>query len=87
MDPKPSKPLSKEEFTSLVRVGDCALQTTAPAAIPAEHKRRLAELGYLMKLLGRLRVTTIGRRRIEVGFEIPSSANRERLIRAVPLDP
>jgi len=77
MDPKPSRPLSKEEYTSLVRVGDCALETTAPAVIPAKHERRLAELGYLMKLVGRLRVTTVGRRRIEVGFEIPQHAGGE----------
>jgi len=61
---KPSKRLSKEEFASLLTVGNTCAVLEPPAAIPAEHRARLIELGYMAYLSGRLRMTTIGRRRL-----------------------
>ena len=67
--PKLSKRLSKQEFASLLTVGNTAALNGPPAAIPAEHRARLTGLGYMMDLAGRLRLTGPGRWRIAAGFE------------------
>jgi hypothetical protein len=66
-----SKPasLTREEFASLLTVGNTCAVREPPAVIPAEHSARLIALGYLADLHGRLRMTTPGRRRIAAGFE------------------
>jgi len=68
MAPKLSKRLSEQEFASLLKVGNTAVNDS-PAAIPAEHRARLIRLGYMMNLAGRLRLTGPGRWRIAAGFE------------------
>jgi hypothetical protein len=68
MAPKLSKRLSKQEFASLLAVGNTAVNGP-PAAVPAEHSARLTGLGYMMDLAGRLRLTGPGRWRIAAGFE------------------
>jgi hypothetical protein len=67
MAPKPEK-LTREEFASLLTVGDISVNEP-PAVIPAEHSARLIGLGYMADLAGRLRMTTPGRVRIAAGFE------------------
>jgi hypothetical protein len=67
MDAKSEK-LTREEFASLLKVGDTTV-LDPPAVIPAEHSARLIGLGYMVDLAGRLRMTTPGRRRIAAGFE------------------
>ena len=67
MVPKLSRRLSEQEFASLLKVGNTAVNGP-PAAIPAEHSARLTGLGYMMDLAGRLRLTGPGRWRI-AGFE------------------
>jgi hypothetical protein len=67
MAPKP-KMLTREEFASLLTVGNTSVNES-PAAIPAEHSARLIGLGYMADLAGRLRMTTPGRVRIAAGFE------------------
>jgi hypothetical protein len=62
MAPK-SKKLTREEFASLLTVGNTTV-LEPPAVIPAEHRARLIGLGYMVDLLGRLRMTTPGRGRI-----------------------
>jgi hypothetical protein len=64
-----STPLTREEFASLLIVGNTSAVLDPPAIIPAEHAVRLIGLGYIADLAGRLRMTTIGRRRIAAGFE------------------
>jgi predicted nucleotide-binding protein len=65
---KLSKRLSEQEFASLLAVGKTAVHGP-PAVIPAEHSARLIELGYMMDLAGRLRMTGPGRWRIAAEFE------------------
>jgi hypothetical protein len=61
--------LTREEFASLLTVGNTCAVRDPPAVIPAEHSTRLIELGYIADLAGRLRMTTPGRSRIAAGFE------------------
>jgi hypothetical protein len=63
-----SKTLSREEFASLLTVGNCSV-LDSPAVIPATHSARLIGLGYMVHLAGRLRMTSPGRRRIAAGFK------------------
>ena len=64
-----SKKLTREEFASLLTVGNtCAV---LEPVIPAEHSTRLIALGYMAELSGRLRMTTPGRSRMAAGFETP----------------
>ncbi len=58
--------LTREEFASLLTVGNAHVRSSAPA-IPDEHSARLIELGYMVYLAGRLRMTTPGRVRIYAG--------------------
>jgi hypothetical protein len=64
-----SEPLTPEEFASLLAVGNTCAVREPPAVIPAQHRARLIELGYVANLLGRLRMTTAGRLRMAAGFE------------------
>ena len=57
-----AQPLTREEFVSL-RDGAKGLMHR----MPAEHKTRLIELGYIEEVLGGLRLTGIGRMRIAEG--------------------
>ncbi len=68
MAPK-SAPLTREEFSSLLTVGNTCAVREPPAVILAERSARLIALGYLVELHGRLRMTTPGTRRITAGFE------------------
>jgi hypothetical protein len=70
-----SKMLTREEFASLVKVGNTCAVSDPPTVIPAEHSARLIGLGYMVDLAGRLRMTTPGRQRMAAGFE-----NRPTLI-------
>jgi hypothetical protein len=63
-----SEPLTPEEFASLLTVGNTCAVREPPAVIPAEHSARLIELGYIVDLAGRLRMTSPGRSRIAAGF-------------------
>ena len=63
-----SKMLTREEFASLLMVGNTST-VDPPAAIPAEHRAKLIVLGYMVDLDGRLRMTTPGRQRIREGLE------------------
>jgi hypothetical protein len=58
-----SEMLTREEFASLLKVGDTTV-LDPPAVIPAEHRVRLIGLGYMADIAGRLRMTTPGRTRI-----------------------
>jgi hypothetical protein len=58
--------LTREEFASLLTVGNTSVRSSAPA-IPAERSARLIALGYMVHLEGRLRMTTIGRVRTYAG--------------------
>jgi hypothetical protein len=64
-----SKMLTREEFASLLAVGNTCAVLEPPAVIPADHSARLIALGYMWDISGRLRMTTPGRSRIAVGFE------------------
>ena len=66
-----SKKLTREEFASLLTVGDTCAVLEPPAVIPSDHSARLIALGYMADLSGRLRMTTSGRRRIAVTITIP----------------
>jgi len=59
-----SEILTREEFASLLSVGNTSPMTDPPAVIPAAHSARLIALGYMVDLEGRLRMTTPGRQRI-----------------------
>jgi len=59
-----SNMLTRDEFASLLTVGNTCAVTDPPAVIPAEHSSRLIALGYIADIAGRLRMTTVGRRRI-----------------------
>jgi hypothetical protein len=63
MNPDLSAPLTHEEFVSL---RDCA-KGLMHRTIPAEHKDRLIQLGYIQELSGGLRLTNAGRLRIAEG--------------------
>jgi hypothetical protein len=56
-----SKTLTREEFASLLTVGNTSAVIDPPAVIPAEHRARLIALGFIADLYGRLRMTTPGR--------------------------
>jgi hypothetical protein len=56
MNPDLSAPLTHEEFVSL---RDCA-KGLMHRTIPAEHKDRLTQLGYIQELSGGLRLTNTG---------------------------
>ena len=58
--------LTREEFASLLTVGNAAVNAAAPV-VPAEHSERLIALGYMVDQAGRLRMTTPGRYRIYAG--------------------
>jgi hypothetical protein len=58
--------LTREEFASLLMVGNARVNGAVPA-IPAEHSARLVALGYMADIAGRLRMTTPGRTRIYAG--------------------
>ena len=58
-----TKPLSPEEFASLLTVANTPV-FSSPAMIPAAHSKRLIAMGYMVHLSGRLRMTTPGRMRI-----------------------
>ena len=62
-EPDLSAPLTHEEFVSL---RDCA-KGLMHRTIPAEHKDRLIQLGYIQELSGGLRLTNAGRLRIAEG--------------------
>ncbi len=62
-EPDSSAPLTHEEFVSL---RDCA-KGLMHRTIPAEHKDRLIQLGYIQELSGGLRLTNAGRLRIAGG--------------------
>jgi hypothetical protein len=64
-----AKMLTREEFASLLTVGNTFAVTDPPAVIPADHSAKLIALGYMADLAGRLRMTTPGRQRIAAGFE------------------
>jgi hypothetical protein len=66
MAPK-SEMLTREEFASLLRVGNQCAVTGPSAVIPAEHSAKLIGLGYMADIQGRLRMTTPGRIRIYAG--------------------
>jgi hypothetical protein len=68
------KKLTREEFASLLKVGNCSV-IDPPATIPVEHRAKLIALGYVMHLVGRLRMTTPGRRRIAVGLKTADGRN------------
>jgi hypothetical protein len=62
-----SEMLTREEFASLLRVGNQSAVTGLPAVIPAEHSAKLIGLGYMADIQGRLRMTMPGRIRIYAG--------------------
>jgi hypothetical protein len=59
--------LTREEFASLLLVGNAPATIRPPAVIPAAHSARLIVLGYMVDIEGRLRMTTPGRIRIYAG--------------------
>ena len=63
------KTLTREEFVSLLIVGNSCAVTDVAAVIPAEHTARLIALGYMAYLSGRLWMTKSGKSRIATGFE------------------
>ena len=63
------KTLTREEFVSLLIVGNSCAVTDITAVIPAEHTARLIALGYMACLSGRLWMTKSGKSRITTGFE------------------
>jgi hypothetical protein len=64
-----SKILTREEFASLLTVGNTCAVLEPPATIPADHSAYLIRLGYMAHLSGRLRMTSLGRSRIRAGIE------------------
>ena len=63
------KTLTREEFVSLLIVGNSCAVTDITAVIPAEHTARLIALGYMACLSGRLCMSKSGKSRIATGFE------------------
>jgi hypothetical protein len=59
----PAPPLTHDEFVSL---RDCA-KGLMHRTVPAEHKDRLIQLGYIQELSGGLRLTNAGRLRVAEG--------------------
>ena len=55
--------LTRDQFISLLMVGD-ARPHGHPPIIPIDHETLLVRLGYVVRLQGRLRMTTPGRIRI-----------------------
>jgi hypothetical protein len=68
-----AKMLTREEFASLLLVGNASAVSDPRAVIPAEHSARLIALGYMVDLAGRLRMTTPGRLRIRKQTNPPTS--------------
>jgi hypothetical protein len=62
------KMLTREEFASLLKVANCSVMQP-PAVIPVEHSAKLIALGYMVDLVGRLRMTTPGRQRLAAGVK------------------
>jgi hypothetical protein len=58
----------REEFASLLTVGNTSALFDPPATIPAEHSAALIALGYMADLEGRLRMTFTGRQRMTAGI-------------------
>jgi hypothetical protein len=58
--------LTEEKFESLVMVGNTS-EFDRPVVIPAAHAATLIELGYIVDLAGKLRMTTPGRMRLRQG--------------------
>jgi hypothetical protein len=79
MVPK-SKMLTREEVVSLLIVGNTCAVLEPPAIIPAKHRARLIGLGYMVHLVGRLRMTAPGGERIrkEVSFPKGTTAKIKR---------
>lgn len=75
-----SRKLTSEELASLLKVGNTNAVLEPPAAIPAAHSVRLIELGYMVYLEGRLRMTSPGRHRI-AAEENQSRSSKERIAR------
>jgi hypothetical protein len=55
--------LSADEFASLAEVG----KGKAQGDIPQAHGQRLTNLGYAIRRLGELELTSAGARRLETG--------------------
>jgi hypothetical protein len=70
-----SKKLTRQELASLLMVGNTSAVREPPAIIPAEHSVRLIELGYIVELAGRLRMTATGR------YRIVAAENQNRPVR------
>jgi hypothetical protein len=68
------KKLAHKEFASLLKVGNCSV-IDPPATIPVEHSAKLIALGYMVDLVGRLRMTTPGRQQIAVGLKQADGPN------------
>src|ERR1700694_1075827 len=66
--------ITHEEFVSL---RDCA-KGLMHRTIPAEHKDRLIQLGYIQELSGGLRLTNAGRLRIVEGERPTNTPNTPR---------
>jgi hypothetical protein len=76
--------LTREEFASLLKVGNCSTMDP-PAAIPVEHSTKLIALGYMVDLVGRLRMTTPGRQRIAVGAgKVAAAPKLQSVVRRGP---
>jgi hypothetical protein len=69
MASKLSKRPSKAEFVSLLKVSNTCAVLEPPAVIPSDHSARLIDLGYMLDLSGRLRLTTPGRVRVQREFQ------------------
>jgi hypothetical protein len=67
-----SKLLTREEFASLLIVGNTSAVVDPLAIIPGAHGAKLIALGYMVDLAGRLRMTTPGRMRMAAGFAAPA---------------
>ena len=59
----PNTPLSATEFASLREVGI----GIGHGGIPESHSLKLMDIGLIYRLLGSLRITTAGRKRIASG--------------------
>jgi hypothetical protein len=68
------KKLTREEFASLLKVGNCSA-ISPPATIPVEHSAKLIALGYMVDFEGRLWMTTPGRHQIAVGLKQAAGRN------------
>ena len=77
MNPDLSAPLTHEEFVSL---RDCA-KDLVHRTIPAEHKDRLIQLGYVQELSGGLRLTNAGRLRIAEALESIHKQSRKSALK------